>query len=130
MINLQDNIDDDLDFQICRILLQFEQHGAIINFEAYMLEDKGYLTSMLLKVPPFSDPVTLYELTPIANKNIRKIREDWINKFVPEHNLPNSEIPDLYNSEGADDHFWGLSRKRFNQERNKGRLGQAMSRAI
>ena len=130
MKNLQDHIATDPDYHICRIFLQFEKYGAVINFDAYILEDLGYLTSEERRIPPFLDPVTLYEMTPKVHQEKAKFREDWVNIYVPKYKLKSDVIPDLYSTKDAEDHFWALSVKRLNQERNRGRLSQAVNRSI
>ena len=61
---------------------------------------------------------------------MQQFREDWSHKYVPKYKLETDDILDLYNAKNADEYFWGLSQKRFNQERNKGRLGRAVRLAV
>ena len=130
MINLHDRIADDPEYHICRMFLQFEQHGAIINYEAYILEDLGFLKSEPYYWSEIKDPIKIFKMTFKAKKSSLKFRRDWAKKYVPKYDLKSDEIPDLYDLTAFDDNQWGLSLERLNREAEDWCLDLALDRSV
>ena len=106
MINLHDPIADDPEYHICRMFLQFEQHGAIISYEAYILEDLGFLKSEPYYWSEIKDPIKIFKMTFKAKKSSLKFRRDWAKKYLPKYDLKSDEIPDLFDLAALDDNQW------------------------
>ena len=121
--------DEDKEFQICRMLLQFYKHGAVVNFEIYILEDFGYITSERKHFPPIKEDVSVSRLTPLGLKQVEIFKQQWRDIYVPKYELT-GEIPDQYKYENAHEYFWGYSLERLEKERSKGVLAKAIGRSL
>lgn len=126
---LYNRIAKDPEYHICKIFLQFQKYGVVIEYDAYILEDQGLIRRKEYKFPEAAEPKKLYRLTDFGKRKRRRIQDRWSNHFVQKYALKSDDVPDFYLAVGPD-YCWAFSKERLEQERKAGRFAEAISRSI